>query len=943
MNKNNRLFYSLSLLFLMWCISLPLSAAPDPRPHLSQDEIAFLAEHPVIRVHNEKDWPPFNYHEGALPKGYSIDYMNLLADRLGIKVEYVTGPSWNEFLQMLKRKELDVMLNIINTEQRREYALFTNSYLKPFAAIYTRDDDQEVHTLDDLKGDTVAVPKGFFTEELLRSYYPEINVYTTKGIHGSLLAVMEGHARATLGELAVVNYLIKKYRTPGIKAAARIRDKRFINSLNIGVRDDWSLLRDLLQKAMESITDDEILKLRGEWFGEASPKLELTGLEQEFLKERSQLNVAINPKQPPFSYFESGIAKGFSVEYARLLGAQLGLKLNFIWKRSGIDQNARADLVLDQDFSQKSRDGYALFDPYARSVPALFSKTDHYYTRLDELKGKRLAVVGGRGYDGLLRLHYPDLKILPVDNIEAAIDAVIFGKADAFMADYNEATYQLQTNGIVSIKALSSLKDSRFFSDLSFAVPKSKTVLQSIVRKGLERVEKTEVQLLKERWLRQDDSSDGQISLTTWEREYLQNNNRFTFCADPDWHPFDFIDSESRLPSGMAIDTLALIEEKIGHSIKFDWRPSGGWAETIKSFKKGDCDLTPAIVRTIPREQYALFTNPYMNYQAVIITRDDEPFIHKFEEIMEKGIARQKGSGMINLLRNRYEGVQIVETDSTLDSFQKVASGEVYATVAILPAASYYITRYGLSNLKIAGFTEIEYPVSIAVRKDHQELFSMVEKALASISDQQHRDIFNRWVSIKVDQQLDYTLYWRTLGAVLLLSMFFLYRHYQLTRYNRMLAKLSVTDKLTGLFNRSRLDAVLQEHYELFRRYDTPCCVIIFDADHFKEINDQYGHLVGDQVLSGMAKQFDQLRRVTDVLGRWGGEEFLLVCPNTEIEGARKVSEQIQHHIAGYAFVSGISMTVSIGVTQIIAGDAIETLLQRADDALYQAKSSGRN
>ncbi|MCP3665815.1 MAG: transporter substrate-binding domain-containing protein [Gammaproteobacteria bacterium] len=927
----------------MWWLSPSFSAAPDPRLHLSQDEIAFLAEHPVIRVHNEKDWPPLNYYEGALPKGYSIDYMNLLADRLGIQVTYVTGPSWNDFLQMLKRKELDVMLNIINTEKRREYTLFTNSYLKPYRAIYARDDDQQIASLDDLKGETVAVPKGFFTEELLRRYYPEINIYTTNGIHGSLLAVMEGHARAMLGEIGVVNYLIKKYRTPGIKAVARIGDKRFVNSLNIGVRDDWSLLRDMLQKAMDSISDGEILKLRGEWFGEASSKLALTEQEQEFLKGRSQLNVAISPRRPPFSYFESGIAKGFSVEYARLLGAQLGLKLNFIWKRPQIAQNTRADLVLDQDYSQQSREGYALFDPYARSVPALFAKSDHYYTKLDELQGKRLAVVSGQGYDGLLRLHYPEVTVLPVENIEAAIEAVIFGHADAFMGDYNEATYQLQNSGIASIKALSNLKDSRFFSDLSFAVPKSKPLFQSIVRKALMRVEKTEVQLLRERWLRLDDTADGKIALTTWEREYLQQNNRFTFCADPDLHPLDFIDSESRLPAGMAIDTLELIEQKIGHSLKFDWRPSGSRAEAVKLFKQGDCDLMPAMIRTIPREQYALFTNPYMNYQAVIITRDDEPFIYNFDEIMEKGVARQKGSGMINLLRNRYEGIQIVETETTLDSFQKVASGEVYATVAILPAASYYITHYGLSNLKIAGFTEIEYPVSIAVHKDHQELFSMVEKALASISEQQHREIFNRWVSIKVDQQLDYSLYWKTLFGVLLLSIFFLYRHYQLTRYNRMLARLSVTDKLTGLFNRSRLDEVLQEHYELFRRYNTPCCVIIFDADHFKEINDQYGHLIGDQVLSSMAEQLDQLRRVTDVLGRWGGEEFLLVCPNTEIEGAKKVCEQIQRHVAGYVFVDGISMTVSIGVTQIISGDDIETMLQRADDALYQAKSSGRN
>ncbi|MBT8367688.1 MAG: transporter substrate-binding domain-containing protein, partial [Deltaproteobacteria bacterium] len=102
-----------------------------------QDKIEFteaekrwLDAHPVIRVHNEKDWPPFNYFEYGRPRGLSIDYMDLMAKKLGIEIEYVTGPSWNEFLEMVKRKELDVMLNIVKTEDRQKYLLYTEPYVK---------------------------------------------------------------------------------------------------------------------------------------------------------------------------------------------------------------------------------------------------------------------------------------------------------------------------------------------------------------------------------------------------------------------------------------------------------------------------------------------------------------------------------------------------------------------------------------------------------------------------------------------------------------------------------------------------------------------------------------------------------------------------------------------------------------------------------------------
>jgi len=332
-----------------------------------------------------------------------------------------------------------------------------------------------------------------------------------------------------------------------------------------------------------------------------------------------------------------------------------------------------------------------------------------------------------------------------------------------------------------------------------------------------------------------------------------------------------------------------------------------------------------------------------MNYRVVIITRTDEPFVHSFDDIGDKGVARHKGSGMINLLHNQYAGISIVETENALDSFQKVASGEIYATVAILPVASHFITRYGFSNLKIAGFTNIDYPISIAVNKNQPELFSLVEKALANIEDSQHRKIFNHWVSIKIDQQIDYSLYLKTLFAILIIVLFFAYRQYQLSRYNKALTDLSIMDKLTQLYNRGRLDEVLADQLNLFNRYQTPYSIIFIDIDHFKSINDQFGHLAGDKVLMAIARKLDALRRVTDIAGRWGGEEFLIICPNTTLEGAIRLGDTIRASIEQAQFDQGITCTCSLGVAQMNSESTTEALLKQADIALYRAKSEGRN
>ena len=943
--KNNP-FHRFFLHFFAICLITSAANAAgnhDPRLRLTADEATFLANHQLIRVHNEKNWPPMNYYEAGEAKGYSIEYMNLLARRLGVNIEYITGPNWDDFLGMIKSKKLDVMLNIIKTEQREDYLLFTDFYMKSFTAIFTRDDD-DIQTLDDLEGEVLAVPKGFYTEELIKEHYPKIKLYTTRDIHGTLLAVMEGYARASIGDLSVVSYLIKKYKTPGLRAANKIKDKRFSSILNLAVRDDWPLFHSALQKAMDSITDAEELALRNKWFGNTAEKLDLSDKEKEFIKSKKTLNIAITPRKPPYSFYEQGVAKGLIPEYMRLLAAQANIDLNFIWKRpGGLLQNKRADIIFDIKQTEEAHKNGYIPPPFARSIPGIFSKAGNHFGLLKELNGKRLGVVKNSTYHQLLGQYYKDINLILVDNTIEAAESVVFDKADAFIADYNESNFILQSTGIINIRALSAIKDSRFFSDISLAISNDHPTLQSIIKKITSNTDKAEIAMLKHDWLQLAESTDDELALTTWEREFLKKNNSFTFCSNIDWHPIDFIDSDSRQPVGIAIDTLKLIEKKIGHNIRISWLPTSSWIQSTKSLNSEQCDIVPAMIATAPRKKNTLFTKPYMQYRVVIITRADAPFVHSFDDISNEGIARHKGSGMINLLHNSYSNVSIVETENALDSFQRVASGEVYATVAILPVASHFISRYGLSNLKIAGFTDINYPISFAVNRNKPEVFSLLEKALANIEDKQHRTIFNRWVSIKVDQQFDYSLYIKTLIGIFAFALFFAYRHYQLRRYNKALTDLSVLDKLTQIYNRNRLDEVLEEQLNMLNRYQVDYSIIFIDVDHFKRINDKYGHLTGDAVLIDIAEIIEKIRRVTDIAGRWGGEEFLVICPNTDLSGATRLSEHLRKTIQQHSFTQSISCTCSFGIVQMQSNRTTADLLKVADKALYQAKEQGRN
>jgi diguanylate cyclase (GGDEF)-like protein len=157
------------------------------------------------------------------------------------------------------------------------------------------------------------------------------------------------------------------------------------------------------------------------------------------------------------------------------------------------------------------------------------------------------------------------------------------------------------------------------------------------------------------------------------------------------------------------------------------------------------------------------------------------------------------------------------------------------------------------------------------------------------------------------------------------------------------LHRLSITDRLTGLFNRLKLDQSFKDEVERHRRYQQPFSIIMFDVDHFKNVNDTYGHQVGDQVLVDLAEiLLCNVRRV-DIPGRWGGEEFLILCPNTSRAGAAALAEKLRTQISSHDFPIVGHKTTSFGVAELTDQDDISSLTKRADEALYRAKATGRN
>jgi len=165
----------------------------------------------------------------------------------------------------------------------------------------------------------------------------------------------------------------------------------------------------------------------------------------------------------------------------------------------------------------------------------------------------------------------------------------------------------------------------------------------------------------------------------------------------------------------------------------------------------------------------------------------------------------------------------------------------------------------------------------------------------------------------------------------------------EVKKQTEKLTLLSITDKLTGIYNRVKLDDDLDTNFNYYQEHKEIFSVIILDIDLFKKVNDTYGHQVGDEILKEVTAVIKTLIRSTDTLGRWGGEEFMLICPKTTIDGAYQLAQNIRAAVEIYKFARVTNLSISAGVCEIQESKDIHHLISCADKALYRAKNLGRN
>jgi polar amino acid transport system substrate-binding protein len=319
-----------------------------------------------------------------------------------------------------------------------------------------------------------------------------------------------------------------------------------------------------------------------------------------------------------------------------------------------------------------------------------------------------------------------------------------------------------------------------------------------------------------------------------------------------------------------------LLAQKVGLDYKFVIKST--WMEVLKDikFKKGD--VTIATSETEDRKKYAIFTKSYMKFPLALVCRKDvkENNLYKLKIGVGKDFTAEK------LMKKYYPKINLIEEKNAIEALKNVENSNLDCVVDILPTVVWLVNKENFLNLKLFKKLPIEFKLQIMIRKDLVKLRDRLNEAIDKITPEEKNKIINKYIGFIQEKDQNRILF--TQIAVFVLVVFVIFLVYEYFKVK----KIANYDKLTQIYNRNALSKYLKE---LLKNRGS---IIFFDIDHFKNINDTYGHEKGDFVLKELAKIIKENLRKNDIFGRWGGEEFLILLPNTSYEETLKVAEKLR-------------------------------------------------
>ena len=445
------------------------------------------------------------------------------------------------------------------------------------------------------------------------------------------------------------------------------------------------------------------------------------------------------------------------------------------------------------------------------------------------------------------------------------------------------------------------------------------------------------------------------MSLTSEERAYIDDlRNRgaaVPIAFENDNYPINFFNEKDGAYEGIAIDVLKEISRLTGIQFETAVSADATWEYIYGKLISGEVSMVAQLLYSEPRKDHFLWTAPYAHSYYALMSKADFPNIEPYQ-VARMRVGANKESGKIDIFHEMFpDHDNLIEYDTQYECLDALERGEVD-----LLMASEYMLLTQINYREKSGF-KINIKLDVSMHSGFG--FSKTETVLCSIIDKAQQYVKTDNIEMSwTGRNFDYskrlaeesarslTIFVIIMLFVLVATMFFLIRSISL---GRKLKEMAHNDSLTGIYNRRYFMELASIQTSRSLRTAIDAFIIIFDLDHFKAVNDTYGHLAGDKVLKSVVDCVKRTIRPYDILGRYGGEEFIILMTDIKeinkenvIHAVERIREEICKEPIEYEGMK-IPVTASFGISYAAPYNDISAATKYADEALYRAKESGRN
>ncbi|PHR71779.1 MAG: hypothetical protein COA66_08575 [Arcobacter sp.] len=794
---------------------------------LNEEEKIYLKNKKYLKIAHLNDFPPFGFTKYNEAKGYSVEYIRLLSQKLGLKPKFILNYSWSQYLDMLKTNSIDVIPYIAVTPKRKEYIDFTSFDYISYNTGFLLKKSMNITEMKDLENKKLALTRGTFLHDYLKKNFPLIHLILTTSTKKAVEAVSLGKADVAIGSMPSLSYYMENSWLSNLKLV-NASDFSLPNNtaLKMGVKKD-NILKNILEKAQKEVGYTKLQNLKLKWMNvnkEKEKKEFFTEKERQFLTNKQRINFCIDPDWMPYEKIDNNKHIGMSSDYIKLIQERLPIPLKLIktssWSNSlEYAKKRRCDmfpLIMDT----KERSKYLNFSEVLLEVPLIIATrfNQGFINKITDIPKEKIGITRNYAYAKILKEKYPFLELIEVSSVEDGLEKVKDGEIFGYIGSLYSVAYVIQNKYIENLK-ISGKFDEKW--KLSVGSRNDETLLNDIFNKIIADISQKNKTAIKNKW----------ISVN------YQNAVDYTM-----------------------ITQLSVVFLIILSSIFYKNR-------SVKSINE---KLTLA-------------------------------------------------------------NMEIKDKQEMVDKYVLILNTDLRGNITHLNKA--YSLCLGYKERELLGKNHVLIKHESTTREFTIKMWNTLREGKSFIGEIKNYT--------KDKQIKEFTIY---IEAIYNNKVKIGYRSIcQDITDKKRLEALSLKDKLTGLYNRNKFDELMILKIEEFNRYQVDFSIIMIDIDNFKCVNDEYGHDVGDKVLVHIAKILKDNVRISDIVARWGGEEFIIVCEHTNTTKSYIVAENIRKIIEKEHFEEVENQTISLGLSQFTKEDSINSIFKRVDAALYKAKNEGKN